>query len=108
MTKILTKPQNALLKQYQYMFGLDSIKLTFTKNAMLEIAKRAKKLGTNARGLKNILDKLLLPYQFDAKEMKNKGVVEIKIDETVILEGADPMLIFKESKDEKPKKQNSK
>ncbi len=108
LVQILTKPQNALLKQYQYMFGLDSIKLTFTKNAMLEIAKRAKKLGTNARGLKNILDKLLLPYQFDAKEMKNKGVVEIKIDETVILEGADPMLIFKESKDEKPKKQNSK
>ena len=108
LVQILTKPQNALLKQYQYLFGLDGIKLTFTKKAMLEVAKRAKQIKTNARGLKNILDKLLLPYQFDAKEMKSNGVVEIKIDENVILNSADPLLIFKESKDEKPKQQQSK
>jgi len=108
LVQILTKPQNALLKQYQYMFELDEIKLTLTQGARLEIARRAKKLGTNARGLKNILDKLLLPYQFDATEMKNKGVLELKIDENVITKSEDPILIFKNSKNEKSQKQNTK
>ena len=108
LVQILTKPQNALLKQYQYMFGLDEIKLSLTQGAKLEIAKKAKKLGTNARGLKNILDKLLLPYQFDATEMKNKGVVELKIGENVITTSDDPVLIFKDSKDEKLQKQTTK
>jgi len=108
LVQILTKPQNALLKQYQYMFELDEIKLTLTQGARLEIARRAKKLGTNARGLKNILDKLLLPYQFDATEMKNKGVLELKIDEGVITRSDDPILMFKNSKNEKSQKQNTK
>ena len=99
LVQILTKPQNALLKQYQYMFNLDNIKLSMTQGAKLEVAKRAKELKTNARGLKNILDKLLLPYQFDAQEMSNKGVIELKIDENVITNSADPTLIFKDSKD---------
>ena len=107
LVRILTQPKNALLKQYQYMFELDSIKLTLTQDAKLEIAKRAKKLKTNARGLKNILDKLLLPYQFDADEMKNKGVIELKIDEDVIIKSTDPTLVFKNSKDGTiPKKQS--
>ena len=81
------------------MFNLDNIKLSMTQGAKLEVAKRAKELKTNARGLKNILDKLLLPYQFDAQEMSNKGVIELKIDENVITNSADPTLIFKDSKD---------
>ena len=108
LVQILTQPKNALLKQYQYMFELDSIKLTLTQGAKLEIARRAKKLKTNARGLKNILDKLLLPFQFDADEMRNKGVIELKIDEDVIIKSTDPVLVFKNNKDEKPQKQNSK
>ena len=107
LVQILTQPKNALLKQYQYMFELDSIKLTLTQDAKLEIAKRAKKLKTNARGLKNILDKLLLPYQFDADEMRNKGVIELKINEDVIIKSTDPTLVFKNSKDGTiPKKQS--
>jgi len=77
------------------MFGLDNIKLSVSQGAKLEIAKRAKELKTNARGLKNILDKLLLPYQFDAQEMHNKGVIELKINENVITKAEDPELIFK-------------
>ncbi len=99
LVQILTKPKNALLKQYQYMFNLDNIKLSMTQGAKLEVAKRAKELKTNARGLKNILDKLLLAYQFDAQEMSNKGLIELKIDENVITNSADPTLIFKDSKD---------
>jgi len=87
------------------MFGLDNIKLSMTQGAKLEIAKRAKELKTNARGLKNILDKLLLPYQFDAQEMYNKGVIELKINENVITKGEDPELIFKNNRKENEKLQ---
>lgn len=95
LVKILTEPRNSLMKQVKYMFGLDNIELNITKGARLAIAKKAKKLGTNARGLKNILDALLLPYQFDAQEMAMKGVTEIQITEEVVDKGSDPKLIFK-------------
>jgi len=95
LVQILTEPKNALIKQMQYLFNLDDIQLRFTKEAKLIIAKKAKALGTNARGLKNILDKVLLPFQFDAHEMKNKGVETIEITGDVVDNGADPVLMFK-------------
>ena len=95
LVQILTEPKNALIKQMQYLFNLDEIQLKFTKDAKLTIAKKAKTLGTNARGLKNILDKVLLPFQFDAHEMKNKGVETIEITGDVVDKGADPVLLFK-------------
>ena len=106
LVQILTEPKNAIIKQVQYLFGLDNIKLEFNKEAKLAIAKKAKELGTNARGLKNIIDKALLPFQFDAHEMKNKGVEAIKITGEVITEGADPVLLFKKIDETKPKKQS--
>ena len=60
-----------------------------------DIAKKAKKLGTNARGLRNILDTLLLPYQFDAAEMFKKGVDKITITEQCVDNNEDPVLHFK-------------
>ena len=93
LVKILTEPKNALVKQMQYLFGLDNIRLEFTKDAKMSIAKKAKALGTNARGLKNILDGILLPYQFDASEMRNKGVNTIKITQDVVDNNADLSLI---------------
>ena len=74
---------------------LDEIKLEFDNASKLSVAKKAKALGTNARGLKNILDRVLLPFQFDAHEMKNKGVTTIKITGDVIDKNADPVLLFK-------------
>ena len=95
LVSVLTDPKNSLIKQYQYMLGLDNIELTFTKGAKLAIARRAKKLGTNARGLRNILDTILLPFQFDAQEMSSKGVQSIEVTEDVVDKGADPVLVFK-------------
>jgi ATP-dependent Clp protease ATP-binding subunit ClpX len=95
LVSVLTDPKNSLLKQYQYMLSLDDIELKFTKGAKLAIARRAKKLGTNARGLRNILDTILLPFQFDAQEMSARGVVSIEITEDVVDRGADPVLVFK-------------
>ena len=97
LVKILTEPKNAIIKQMQYLFNLDDIKIDFTKEAKISIAKKAKDLGTNARGLKNIMDNILLPFQFDAVEMKNKGVETIKITEQVVDNTADPVLVFKKT-----------
>ena len=95
LVSVLTDPKNSLIKQYQYMLSLDDIELKFTKGAKLAIARRAKKLGTNARGLRNILDTILLPFQFDAQEMSARGVMSIEINEDVVDKGTDPVLIFK-------------
>ena len=95
LVQILTEPKNALIKQMQYLFNLDEIQLKFTKEAKLIIAKKAKALSTNARGLKNIIDRVLLPFQFDAHEMRNKGVETIEITGEVVDKGADPVLMFK-------------
>lgn len=97
LVKILTEPKNALIKQTQYLFGLDNIKIEFTADAKTSIAKKAKELGTNARGLKNILDSIVLPYQFDASEMRDRGVNKIQITQEVVDKGADPVLLFKKS-----------
>ena len=107
LVQILTEPKNALIKQMQYLFELDEIKLEFGKDAKLSIAKKAKALGTNARGLKNILDRVLLPFQFDAHEMKNKGVITIKITSDVVDNDADPVLLFKKIDENISKKQST-
>jgi len=97
LVKILTEPKNAIIKQMQYLFNLDDIKIDFTKEAKISIAKKAKELGTNARGLKNIMDNILLPFQFDSVEMKIKGVETIKITEDVVDKSADPVLVFRKA-----------
>jgi len=95
LIKILTEPKNAVIKQTKYLFGLDDIDIEFNKDAKLAIAKKAKELGTNARGLKNIVDSIVLPYQFDAAEMRENGVNKIQITGDVVDKGADPVLLFK-------------
>ena len=105
LVKILTEPKNAIIKQMQYLFNLDDIKIDFTKEAKISIAKKAKELGTNARGLKNIIDTILLPFQFDSVEMKIKGVETIKITDAVVDKSADPVLVFRKT-NATSKKQN--
>ena len=95
LIRILSEPKNAILKQIKYLFGLDDIEIEFTKEAKTAIANKAKALGTNARGLKNIVDSVVLPYQFDAEEMRRNGVQKIQITHGVVDNGADPVLLFK-------------
>ena len=95
LIRILTEPKNAILKQIKYLFGLDDIEIEFTKEAKTAIANKAMALGTNARGLKNNVDSVVLPYQFDAEEMRRNGVQKIQITHGVVDNGADPVLLFK-------------
>lgn len=99
LVHVLKSTKNSLIKQYQYMFKLDGIELTFDDESLLEIARRAKDLKTNARGLKNILEKTLLPYQFDAQSLVEKGLKTIRISKDTV-EGRPAIMIFDKKKNE--------
>lgn len=96
LVKILTEPKNAIVKQYAAMLDLDGVKLTVTADGLTEIAKLAVKRKTGARGLRSILEKLLLQPMFDAPE--KDGLAEIVIDKDVVLGKKQPVEIFAEPK----------
>ena len=96
LVKILTEPKNAIVKQYAAMLDLDGVKLTVTADGLTEIAKLAVKRKTGARGLRSILEKLLLQPMFDAPE--KDGLTEIVVDKDVVLGKKQPMEIFAEPK----------
>jgi ATP-dependent Clp protease ATP-binding subunit ClpX len=102
LVSVLREPKNSIIKQYQYIFELDGIELQFDTPALQEIAKRAKELKTNARGLKNIIEKTLLPYQFDAIDLVERGLTKIIISKESV-EGKPATLIFDNVKNEKSK-----
>lgn len=102
LVSILLETKNSPIKQYQYMFELDGIKLEFESQALREIARRAKELKTNARGLKNIIEKTLLPYQFDAVNLVERGLISIRISKDTI-DGKPAIMIFDNKKNEQTK-----
>lgn len=99
LVKILVETKNSPISQYQYIFELDGIKLEFDAQALTEIANKAKALKTNARGLKNIIEKTLLPYQFDAVNLVERGLRSIRISKDTI-EGHPAIMIFDKKKNE--------
>lgn len=93
LVEVMVDKRNSPIKQYQYLFELDGIELQFDTSALHEIAKRAKELKTNARGIKNILEKTLLPYQFDAINLVERGLSKIVISKSTV-DGNPATLIF--------------
>ena len=107
LVRILIDTKNSTIKQYQYLFELDGIELSFDQDSLREIAKRAKDLKTNARGLKNIIEKILMPYQFDAVDLVERGLKKIVISKTTV-EGNPATLIFdKKAKTNEQKQQST-
>lgn len=100
LIQILKEPKNSLLRQYKYLFELDGIDLEFDEDAFQSIAVKSKELKTNARGLKNILEKTLLPYQFDAINLVERGLTKIVISKTAV-DGNPATLIFNKNNDKK-------
>lgn len=84
LVKILTEPKNALLKQYAKIFNMDGVILDFDKDAILEIAKIAKRKNTGARGLRGVVENVISPLLFDLPD-KKKGS-KIKITKKFVLE----------------------
>lgn len=103
LVRILKEPKNSLINQYHYLFEVDGIELTFNDDSLESIAKSAKDTKTNARGLKNIIEKILLPYQFEAMDLAERGLKKIIINKDTV-EGQPATLIFEKSKEKEKTK----
>ena len=94
LVTILKEPKNSIVQQYQYIFKLDGLDLSFEDDALRIIAEKAKELKTNARGLKQIIEKILLQYQFEAMDMADRGLQQIVISKDTAT-GGKAVLIFR-------------
>jgi ATP-dependent Clp protease ATP-binding subunit ClpX len=92
---ILTEPKNALVKQYQRLFELEETALTFTDDALTAIARRAIERKTGARGLRSILEDILLETMFDLPGMDS--VTEVVVNEEAVTSDAQPLMIHGEA-----------
>ena len=95
---ILTEPKNALIKQYQRLFDLEEVALKFTDDALVAIAKRAIERKTGARGLRSILEDILLDTMFDLPGLDS--VKEVVVNEEAVTSDAAPLMIHSDSKSE--------
>lgn len=95
LVKILVEPKNSIIKQYQKLLELDEVELEFTDEALKAIAHKAMNRGTGARALKSIVEEIMVDAMFEIPNMKN--IEKIIITEDVVLKGAKPMRIMKES-----------
>jgi ATP-dependent Clp protease ATP-binding subunit ClpX len=95
---ILTQPKNALVKQYQRLFELEDTTLTFTDDALTAIAKRAIQRKTGARGLRSILEDILLDTMFELPGMDD--VIEVVVNEEAVMSDAKPLMIYADQKKE--------
>ena len=95
LVRILSEPKNAILKQYQKLFGIDGMELIFTEGAIKKVAALAIERGTGARGLRAIMEEVMLPISFEAPSMED--VAAVIIDEKVIGEHAAPEYRKKEA-----------
>lgn len=103
LVKILREPKNALVKQYSKLFDMEDTLLTFTDDALEAVAKKAIERKTGARGLRSILESILLDTMFDLPTMD--GVSEIVVDKDVVEGRKEPVKVFAET--EKTKKEDA-
>jgi len=93
LMRILQEPKNALIKQYQKMFELENVELKFTHNALKALAAKAIKLETGARGLRSVMESIMLDIMYTLPSTKD--VTECVINKAVVEEGKEPLLLFK-------------
>jgi len=98
LVTILTGPKNALVKQYQRLFELEDTKLTFTEDALSAIAKRAIERKTGARGLRSIMEDILLNTMFDLPGMDE--VEEVVVNDEAVTSDKAPLMIYSDAKKE--------
>jgi len=99
LVTILTEPKNALVKQYQTLFGMEDVKLNFSEDALKAIAKKAIARKTGARGLRSIMEGILLDTMYDLPSFE--GVEEVVINGEVVGGTAKPLLIYAKKVKEK-------
>ncbi|MGE5384770.1 MAG: ATP-dependent Clp protease ATP-binding subunit ClpX [Betaproteobacteria bacterium] len=92
LMKILIEPKNALIKQYQKLFSMENVELEIRPSALIAIAKKALERKTGARGLRSILESVLLDTMYELPSMEN--VTKVVIDENMVVADAKPLLIY--------------
>jgi len=97
LVKILREPKNALVKQYQKLFDMEDVKLTYTDDALVATAKKAIERKTGARGLRSIMENILLDTMFDLPSMD--GVDEVVIDKDVVEGRKEPIRTYAKAED---------
>ena len=97
LVKILTEPKNALVKQYRKLFDMEDVELGFTDEALVAIAKKGIERRTGARGLRSILESILLDTMFDLPSMD--GVDEVMIDKDVVAGTKEPVRVYSTKKE---------
>lgn len=100
LVTILSEPKNALIKQYQRLFEMEDAQLTFTEDALKAVARKAIQRKTGARGLRSIMEDVLLDTMFDLPGLD--GVEEVVVNDDVIAATAKPLLIYSEAKKNEP------
>ena len=94
LVRILTEPKNALTKQYQKLFELDGVRLRFTQNAMGAIAQKSLERKTGARGLRNVMENIMLEIMYKLPSLS--GVKECVINKAVVDKGIEPLLFYQQ------------
>ncbi len=98
LVNVLTKPRNALVRQYEYLFELEDVKLEFTKSALREVAQKAKKIGTGARGLRSVIENVLLEPMYHLPDLDD--VIKLVVSPAVIRGESEPRIIRSRKKKE--------
>ena len=96
LVKILKEPKNSLLKQYKRLFEFENVKLTFKNDAILEIARKAISKKTGARGLRSIIEALLLKTMFKLPTIENAE--EVIVDQSSVKKNTEPLIIYNKGK----------
>jgi ATP-dependent Clp protease ATP-binding subunit ClpX len=92
LVTILTEPKNAITKQFKKLFDMEGVELEFRTDALTAIAKKALKRKTGARGLRTIVESVLLDTMYDLPSLEN--VSKVVVDESVVEHKSDPYLIY--------------
>ena len=92
LVKILKEPKNSLIKQYQRLFEFENVELEFQDSAISEIAKKAISKKTGARGLRSILENILLKTMFELPDMEN--VIKVTIDSSSVKGSTEPIVTY--------------
>ena len=100
LMQILTEPKNALVKQYQRLFEMEDVKLTFTDDALEAVANKAIKRKTGARGLRSIMEHILLDPMYDLPGMT--AVEEVVVNKDAVDKNAQPLFVYSEETDAEP------
>ena len=94
LIQVLTQPKNSIVKQFQRLFEMDNVKLEFTDGACEEIVKVCNDTKVGARGLRSVIENVLLDVQFNLPTYQKKGIIKVVINEKTIKKQQEPFLVY--------------